>query len=269
MDELQAARVDPARSEYQTRIAAAQGGTDVAQSAHNAAQALIDEQITLASASYEAVNRSKDRIDMVAAGGTLLALALGSLLALFITRSITQPMQQALQVAQAVAQGNLTAAVDSDARDETGQLLRALKTMNQSLARIVLEVRTAADAIASGSNQIASANAAKEIKALIGSSVERVQAGTEQVGQAGQSVADIVAQVQRVTDLIAEISAASREQSEGITQVGEAVQQLDHVTQQNAALVEQRAAAADSLRGQAAHLKELVVVFKLDAANRA
>ena len=110
-----------------------------------------------------------------------------------------------------------------------------------------------------------SAQAAKEIKALIGTSVEKVGAGTQQVAQAGQSVRDIVHQVQRVTDLIAEISAASHEQSEGITQVGEAAQQLDQVTQQNAALVEQSAAAAESLKGQAAHLAQLVAVFKLGA----
>jgi len=74
-----------------------------------------------------------------------------------------------------------------------------------------------------------------------------------------------VNQVQRVTDLIAEISAASHEQSEGITQVGEAVQQLDQVTQQNAALVEESAAAAASLQSQAEHLSALVRGFKLDA----
>ncbi|MEW5885597.1 MAG: methyl-accepting chemotaxis protein [Pseudomonadota bacterium] len=110
-----------------------------------------------------------------------------------------------------------------------------------------------------------SAQAAKEIKTLIGTSVEKVGAGTQQVAAAGQSVSEIVNQVQRVTDLIAEISAASHEQSEGITQVGEAVQQLDQVTQQNAALVEESAAAAASLQSQAEHLSALVRGFKLDA----
>ena len=108
-----------------------------------------------------------------------------------------------------------------------------------------------------------SAEAAKEIKALIGASVEKVDAGTHLVGNAGQSIEDIVAQVKRVSDLIGEISSATGEQTIGISQVGEAVTQLDQVTQQNAALVEQSAAAADSLKHQAAKLAEIVSVFRL------
>ena len=108
-----------------------------------------------------------------------------------------------------------------------------------------------------------SAEAAKEIKALIGASVEKVDAGTHLVGNAGQSIEDIVAQVKRVSDLIGEISSATGEQTIGISQVGEAVTQLDQVTQQNAALVEQSAAAADSLKHQAARLAEIVSVFRL------
>jgi len=112
-----------------------------------------------------------------------------------------------------------------------------------------------------------SAAAAKEIKELIGASVQRVEQGSQLVAQAGQSVGEIVSQVKRVTDLIAEISAASNEQSEGIGQIGQAVQQLDHATQQNAALVEQSAAASESLKGQAAHLIALVGQFKLDQGD--
>ena len=108
-----------------------------------------------------------------------------------------------------------------------------------------------------------SAEAAKEIKALIGASVEKVENGTQLVSNAGQSMEDIVAHVQRVSDLIGEISSATGEQTIGISQVGEAVMQLDQVTQQNAALVEQSAAAADSLRHQAARLSEIVSVFRL------
>ena len=108
-----------------------------------------------------------------------------------------------------------------------------------------------------------SAQAAKEIKGLIGSSVEQVQAGSSLVGSAGQTMEQIVSQVKRVTDLIAEISAASVEQSGGIGQIGEAVNQWDHVTQQNAALVEESAAAAESLKHQAAQLAQTVAVFKL------
>jgi len=109
-----------------------------------------------------------------------------------------------------------------------------------------------------------SAQAAKEIKSLIGNSVEKVESGTHLVDQAGKSMANIVSEVSRVNDLIGEISASSVEQSTGIGQIGDAVQQLDQVTQQNAALVEESAAAAESLRVQAAQLAQMVAVFKLN-----
>jgi len=108
-----------------------------------------------------------------------------------------------------------------------------------------------------------SAEAAKEIKTLIGASVEKVDNGAQLVSNAGQSMEDIVTQVKRVSDLIGEISSATGEQTIGISQVGEAVTQLDQVTQQNAALVEQSAAAADSLKHQAAKLAQIVSVFRL------
>ncbi|MCD0424194.1 methyl-accepting chemotaxis protein, partial [Rubrivivax sp. JA1024] len=108
-----------------------------------------------------------------------------------------------------------------------------------------------------------SAEAAKEIKSLIGASVEKVEIGARQVDETGESMTAIVSQVQRVSQLIGEITNATVEQSSGISQVGDAVGQLDQVTQQNAALVEESAAAAESLRVQAARLTELVGVFKL------
>ena len=108
-----------------------------------------------------------------------------------------------------------------------------------------------------------SAEAAKEIKSLIGASVERVDAGSTLVDEAGQTMSEIVAQVRKVTDLIGEITASSSEQTEGIGQVNTAVTQLDQMTQQNAALVEESAAAAESLKQQAARLAEAVSVFKL------
>ena len=111
-----------------------------------------------------------------------------------------------------------------------------------------------------------SAEAAKEIKGLIGGSVEKVQAGARQVDEAGASMAEIVAQVQRVSQMISELSQASKEQSQGIAQVGDAVQQLDQVTQQNAALVEETAAAADSLRNQATQLAQAMGAFRLEAS---
>ncbi|AJG17741.1 PAS domain-containing methyl-accepting chemotaxis protein [Cupriavidus basilensis] len=107
-----------------------------------------------------------------------------------------------------------------------------------------------------------SASAAKEIKALIGASVEKVDSGAQLVNDAGQTMDNIVAQVRRVSDLIAEISLATSEQSTGISQVGDAIGDLDRITQQNAALVEQSAAAAQSLKQQANRLVEAVGVFR-------
>ncbi|SIT10546.1 methyl-accepting chemotaxis protein [Achromobacter sp. MFA1 R4] len=108
-----------------------------------------------------------------------------------------------------------------------------------------------------------SAGAAKEIKQLISDSVGNVEAGSTLVGEAGNTMNDIVTQVRRVADLIAEIGAAAHEQGQGISQVGDAINQLDQTTQQNAALVEESAAAAHSLNGQAATLVQLVSVFRL------
>jgi methyl-accepting chemotaxis protein len=108
-----------------------------------------------------------------------------------------------------------------------------------------------------------SATAAKEIKSLIGASVEKVELGAQQAQQAGASMDEIVTRVQHVTQLISEVTNATAGQTAGIGQVGDAVTQLDQVTQQNAALVEESAAAAESLRHQALKLAELVSVFKL------
>ncbi len=317
------------------------------------------------------------------------AAALGAFLALVIAKSITGPISAALKVAETVAGGDLTSVVDSQAPDEAGQLLRALKRMNASLVQIVSQVRNSSDSIATGSSQIAvgntdlsqrteeqasnlqqtaasmeeltatvkqnadtarsatqiassaaeaattggrvvgqvvntmneiaqssrqivdiigvidgiafqtnilalnaaveaarageqgrgfavvatevrnlaqrSATAAKEIKSLIGASVDRVEAGSRLVDEARHSMSDIVTQVTRVNDLIGEISSASVEQSTGIGQIGDAVTQLDQVTQQNAALVEESAAAAESLKVQAGQLAAMVAVFKLAA----
>ncbi|MEY2892745.1 MAG: hypothetical protein RJA98_2653 [Pseudomonadota bacterium] len=108
-----------------------------------------------------------------------------------------------------------------------------------------------------------SAEAAREIKSLIGASVERVDAGTKLVGDAGHTMTEIVGSVQRVSDIIGEITAAAGEQSDGIGQVNTAVTQLDQMTQQNAALVEQSAAAAESLKDQAQRLSQVIARFRL------
>ena len=108
-----------------------------------------------------------------------------------------------------------------------------------------------------------SAEAAREIKALIGASVEKVDSGSRLVADAGATMQEIVASVQRVADIVGEISAATAEQSQGINQINQSVAQLDQATQQNAALVEESAAAAESLRGQSGHLSTVVATFHI------
>jgi methyl-accepting chemotaxis protein len=108
-----------------------------------------------------------------------------------------------------------------------------------------------------------SAAAAKEIKALISDSVGKVESGSRLVDEAGRTMDEIVASVKRVTDIMAEIAAASIEQSSGIEQVNQAITQMDEVTQRNAALVEEAAAAAESLEEQAQVLSQAVSAFKV------
>ena len=325
--------------------------------------------------------------------GTLVAVALGALMGLTVTRSIVRPLQQGQQAAESIADGDLTHPITASGNDETGQLLQALSTMQSRLATIVGNVRYSAEGVATASAEIASGNndlsarteqqasaleetaasmeelgstvrqnadnartanqlamsastvaqqggdvvaevvdtmkgindssrkiadiisvidgiafqtnilalnaaveaarageqgrgfavvagevrslaqrsaeAAKEIKGLIGTSVERVERGTALVDKAGATMTEVVSAIRRVTDIMGEISAASREQSQGVSQVGEAITQMDQATQQNAALVEQSAAAADSLKTQAGQLVDAVAVFRLsDNATR-
>ena len=138
----------------------------------------------------------------------------------------------------------LNAAVEAARAGEQGR----------GFAVVASEVRTLAQR---------SAEAAREIKALISTSVDRVDQGTALVDRAGTTMGEVVASIRRVTDLMADISAASREQSAGVSQAGEAVTQMDQTTQQNAALVEESAAAAESLRQQAHQLVQAVAVFRL------
>ncbi|UYK82029.1 methyl-accepting chemotaxis protein [Xanthomonas sacchari] len=127
----------------------------------------------------------------------------------------------------------------------------------RGFAVVASEVRTLAQR---------SASAAKEIKSLIDDSVSRVAEGSVLVDQAGKTMTEIVTSVQRVTDIMGEISAASQEQSAGIEQVNQTVTQMDESTQQNAALVEEASAAARSMEQQAVELSQAVALFKLDAS---
>ncbi|RJF98215.1 methyl-accepting chemotaxis protein [Noviherbaspirillum saxi] len=304
-----------------------------------------------------------------------------------LIRSIRRPLTRAVEVANRIAQGDLSTVEETKRGDEFGEMMRALKAMNESLVRIVSEVRSGADAIATASSQIAagnldlssrteqqagsleetassmeeltstvkqnadnasqanqlaasasevaikggvvvsqvvdtmnainqsskkivdiisvidgiafqtnilalnaaveaaragelgcgfavvaaevrslaqrSAGAAKEIKQLIGDSVEKVDAGGKLVGQAGLTMDEIVASVKRVTDIMSEIAIASAEQTSGIEQVNHAITQMDQATQENAALVEQAAAASTTMQEQASKLAQVVGVFNL------
>jgi methyl-accepting chemotaxis protein len=320
----------------------------------------------------------------LASAACIFAVMIGVL----VTRSITRPLSQAVDLARRVAEGDLTASVEARSRDETGMLVQSLKDMNESLVRIVSEVRSGIDTIATASAEIANGNmdlasrteqqagslertvssmdgltttvrqnadnahqanalaatasqvaikggavvgqvvetmesinesarkivdiisvidgiafqtnilalnaaveaarageqgrgfavvasevrnlaqrsaaAAKEIKALIGDSVDRVNTGSKLVGQAGATMDEVVESVRRVTAIMAEISSASALQSASIGQINQAITQIDETTTQNAALVEEAAAAAERMREEAAQLAQAVSVFRLN-----
>jgi methyl-accepting chemotaxis protein len=321
-------------------------------------------------------------------GATMLLAFVAFALAWVVARGIKAALDKAIIVSEQIAAGNLTMKIEIDSEDETGHLLESLKEMNEGLAKIVGEVRTGADSIATATEQIAAGNAdlsqrteeqasaleetassmeeltstvkqnadnaqqanqlaisasgvavkggdvinkvvctmesitessrkisdiigvidgiafqtnilalnaaveaarageqgrgfavvaaevrslaqrsaaaAKEIKTLIEDSVNKVQNGSRLVEEAGHTTQEIVTSIKRVTDIMAEISAASLEQSSGIEQVNTAITQMDDVTQQNAALVEEAAAAAESLEEQALQLVQVVTRFKLE-----
>ncbi|MHA4867369.1 methyl-accepting chemotaxis protein [Duganella sp. PWIR1] len=335
-----------------------------------------------------AIDAANDRANALLMLLAALMVGIGSVAAWFISRSITVPLQSAVDIASTVATGDLTTRFDAhNNKDEIGDLMTALRGMNDSLRQVVSEVQTGTSTIATASNQIAagnmdlsqrteeqassleetassmeeltstvrqnaenakqanqlahaasevaekggaivgqvvdtmgsindssrkifdiisvidgiafqtnilalnaaveaarageqgrgfavvasevrnlaqrSAGAAKEIKELIGNSVEQVDIGQKLVQQAGTTMNDVVASVRRVTDIMGEITSASSEQSIGIDQVNTAITQMDQVTQQNAALVEQAAAAAASMQEQAMRLADVASSFKL------
>ncbi len=197
--------------------------------------------------------------------------------------------------------GELAAAASTIAArggDVVGQVVQTMKGINDS-SRQIAEIISVIDGIAFQTNILAlnaaveaarageqgrgfsvvaaevrtlaqrSAQAAKEIKILITSSVERVEQGTGLVDKAGATMEEIVQSVKRVSDIMGEISSASAEQSNGVSQVGDAVTQMDQATQQNAALVEESAAAAASLKTQAEELVQAVAVFRFQDQARA
>jgi methyl-accepting chemotaxis protein-1 (serine sensor receptor) len=352
---------------------------------------LIQIQLDVGKSAFETSQEHYGSFRLLTIGLLCAGLGLAAGIGWWLVRSITVPLNRAVQLAQAVAAGDLTQDIDVRSNDETGKLLAALREMNTSLAGIVSGVRTATDSIATASSEIASGNmdlsarteqqagsleetassmeeltstvrqnadnarqanqlassasevaqrggavvsqvvdkmgainesaykiveiitvidgiafqtnilalnaaveaarageqgrgfavvasevrnlaqraagAAKEIKQLIDNSVAQVEEGSRLADQAGSTMQEVVSSVQRVSDIIGEISTASDEQSAGIQQVNETVVQMDNMTQQNAALVEQAAAAAGALQDQAASLAQAVSVFRLAAAH--
>jgi len=206
-----------------------------------------------------------------------------------LSSTVKQNADSARQANQ-LAQGASAVAIKGG--DVVGQVVETMKGINDSSKKIadiigvidgiafqtnILALNAAVEAarageqgrgfavVASEVRNLAgrSAEAAKEIKSLISASVERVEQGTALVDQAGATMTEVVGSIKRVTDIMGEISAASVEQSAGVSQVGEAVTQMDQATQQNAALVEESAAAAESMKVQAQQLVQAVAVFKL------
>jgi methyl-accepting chemotaxis protein len=210
-----------------------------------------------------------------------------------LSSTVEQNADNAKQANQ-LAQGASAVAVKGG--DVVGQVVGTMKSINDSSKKIA-DIISVIDGIAFQTNILAlnaaveaarageqgrgfavvasevrglaqrSAAAAKEIKTLIGVSVERVEQGTLLADKAGETMKEIVASIKRVTDIMGEISAASANQSSGVAQVGAAVSQMDQATQQNAALVEESAAAAESLKGQAQQLVQSVAVFKIVQSN--
>jgi methyl-accepting chemotaxis protein-1 (serine sensor receptor) len=219
-----------ASSLQQTAATMEELGTTVRQNAHNAQQAnqLAQGASAVAVKGGEVVGQVVETMKGISESSRRIAEIIGTIDGIAFQTNILA----------------LNAAVEAARAGEQGR----------GFAVVAGEVRTLAQR---------SAEAAREIKSLIGASVERVEQGTALVDQAGQTMDEVVASIKRVSDIVAEISAASAEQSSGVGQVGQAVGQMDQATQQNAALVEESAAAAESLKTQANALVRAVSVFKL------
>jgi methyl-accepting chemotaxis protein len=336
----------------------------------------------------EATLKSSNLMEIVIA---IIVVAGVAGIGLLLVRKLIRSLNEAVTIAQTVAGGDLTGHIEVKSKDEIGKLLQALKEMNESLVKIVGEVRSGTDTISTASSEIAngnldlssrtesqassleetassmeeltstvkqnaanahqgnqlaqkasevaikggdvvsqvvgtmssisdssrkivdiisvidgiafqtnilalnaaveaarageqgrgfavvaaevrnlaqrSATAAKEIKTLIGDSVETVELGTKLVDQAGTTMNEVVDSIRHVTNIMGEITGASAEQSRGIEQINQAIIDMDNVTQQNAALVEQAAAAAGAMQDQATKLIQIVGVFKLNGAG--
>ena len=239
----------------------AQGNTDLSQRTEEQASALQQTAATMDELSSTVRNNADNaqQANQLALGASTVAVEGGQVVSQVVEtmRGINESSRKIADIIGVIDgiafQTNilaLNAAVEAARAGEQGR----------GFAVVAGEVRTLAQR---------SAEAAKEIKALINTSVERVELGTVQVDKAGTTMAQIVEAIRRVSDIVGEISSASSEQATGVGQVGDAITQMDKVTQQNAALVEEGAAAAISLSDQAAALVQSVAGFKLSPADRA
>ncbi len=209
-----------------------------------------------------------------------------------LTATVTQSADTARQASQLAASASEVArrggSVVSDVVNTMGEITASSKKISEIIGVIdgiafqtnILALNAAVEAARAGDQGRGfavvagevralaqrSASAAKEIKELINASVAKIRSGSDLVQTAGETMTEIVESVQRVTDLIGDISAATTEQSSGISEVNTAISQLDQMTQQNAALVEQSSSASMSLREEAAKLSESVSVFRIDKA---
>jgi len=233
-----------------------QGNTDLSQRTEEQASALQETAATMEQLGSTVRTNAENakQANQMAQGASVVAAQGGTVVSKVVTtmqdiNDSSRKIGDIIGVIDGIAfQTNilaLNAAVEAARAGEQGR----------GFAVVAGEVRTLAQR---------SADAAKEIKALIGRSVEQVNQGTTLVDEAGKTMSEIVTSIQKVSDIVAEISSASVEQSSGVQQVGEAINQMDQVTQQNAALVEESAAAAESLKNQAIQLVQAVAVFKLD-----
>ena len=354
---------------------------------------LIMLQLHEAKKEFEHSQQRFAMVRNIAIAFVIFGVLLAGFMALWLIRLIARPLHEAVRIARSVAAGDLTQQIEVNSRNETGQLLQALKDMNDSLSSTVRTVRRGTETITVASGEIASGNAdlsnrtesqassleetassmeeltstvrqnadnarqanqlvlsasevaikggsvvsqvvttmgsikdssrkivdiigvidsiafqtnilalnaaveaarageqgrgfavvasevrnlaqrsasaAKEIKGLIGDSVDKVDVGSKLVDNAGTTMEEIVTSVKRVADIMSEITSASQEQSAGIEQVNQAISQMDEMTQQNAALVEQAAAAAQSMQDQAVELSRAVSTFKLGDGDHA